>query len=81
MARRTCDGWSVPEEHAEPADLVMTQSTDTFVKIITGIADPMSLIQSGDINVQGMEHMATYGAVFAPPDPDMDIEPMSPPAP
>ena len=71
---------TVAEEHAQPADLVMTQSTDTFVKMITGIADPMSLIQSGDIKVQGMEHMPTYGAVFAPPDPDRIIEPMSPPA-
>ena len=75
------DAIAVAEEHAEPADLVMTQSTDTYVKMITGMIDPMAAIQSGEIKVQGMEHMATYGAVFAPPDPDMDIEPMSPPAP
>ena len=72
---------TVAEEHAQTADLVMTQSPDTFVKMFTGMADPMSLIQSGELKVQGMEHLPTYGSIFPAPDPDRDIDPMSPPAP
>ena len=70
-------GFTVSEGRAEQPDLVITQSTDTFVKTWIGMADPAALMQSGEIQMQGSpESMEAYGALFQPPDPSKAIPPM-----
>ena len=76
---RVADGsCTVMEERAGKADLVMTQSPETFELIRQTKLDPMGAIQGGQLKVDGMEHMQTFGALFPPPDIDREIEPMAP---
>lgn len=65
---RVADGdCTVAEERAARADLVITQSPDTFLKTRTEIHNPMEAMQTGEIRIQGVEHMGTFTALF-PPD-------------
>jgi putative sterol carrier protein len=67
---------SVTEGASGNPDIVMTQSPDTFMQIFLGMTDPMSAMQSGNIQVQGMENMMTYGSMFPPLDPAREIPTM-----
>ena len=69
---------TLTEERAAPADLVMSQSPETFELIRVGKLDPMAAMQSGELKVEGMQHMATFGMLFPTPTLDTVIEPMSP---
>lgn len=69
------------EERAAGADLVMSMTPETFGKQLVGMADPMSLMQSGEIKVEGMENMGTYAQLFPPLTLDRVFEPMGAPAP
>ncbi len=48
----------------ENADLVLTQSAETFEKSFRGIHDPAEAIQSGAIQVSDFEGLATFGQLF-----------------
>ena len=61
---------AVTEGAAENADLVMTQSAESFVKTMNQMHDPAGAMQKGEIKVDNFEALATYGALFHPPDPD-----------
>ena len=62
---RVADGEAtLSEGAAQNADLVMTQSIETFEKTIRGIQDPAEAIQSGAIQVSDFEALATYGQLF-----------------
>ncbi|MBI4497483.1 MAG: DinB family protein [Chloroflexi bacterium] len=74
-------GCTLVEERAPHAEVVLTQSPETFVKTLVGMLDPMTAIQSGAIQVAGMEHLATYGALFPPLTPERVIQPMGRAAP
>ena len=73
-------GCSCEEGRAADADVVMTQSPESFVKSMTGLHDPAAAMQSGEIAVEGMENMERYGALFPPIDPARAIPPMGPTA-
>ena len=60
----------VMEGAAENADLVVTQSAEAFVKTMNQMHDPAEAMQRGEIKVDNFEALATYGALFPPPDPD-----------
>lgn len=51
---------------SEP-DLVMTQSATTFEKTFQGIVDPGEAIQSGLVQVNDFESLATFGELFPMP--------------
>ena len=51
-------------------DLVITQSSETFMKARIGMLDPMVAIQSGEIKVQNIENMGTFAMLFPPQQPD-----------
>lgn len=61
---------AVTEGAAENADLVMTQSAESFAKTMNQMHDPAEAMQKGEIKVDNFEALATYGALFPPPDPD-----------
>jgi len=67
---------SVTEGASENPDIVMTQSPDTFMQIFLGMTDPMTAMQEGNVQVQGMENMMTYGSMFPPLDPAREIPTM-----
>ena len=46
------------------ADLVMTQSAETFVKTLTGMHDPAAAMQSGEIRVNDFNALAVFGELF-----------------
>ena len=59
------DGTAEFREGAAPdADLVMTQSAESFVKTINGMHDPAAAIQSGEIQVNDFVALAVFGRLF-----------------
>jgi hypothetical protein len=62
---RVADGAAtVVEGETADADLVMTQSAETFEKSLRRIHDPAEAIQSGAIQVSDFESLATFGKLF-----------------
>ncbi len=60
------DGSAEFKEGAAPdADLVMTQSAESYVKTMNGMHDPAAAIQSGEIKVNDFEALATFSQLFA----------------
>jgi hypothetical protein len=55
---------AVSEGQAESADLVMTQSAETFEKSLRRIHNPAEAIQAGQIRVSNFESLATFGQLF-----------------
>ncbi|MBI1878030.1 MAG: DinB family protein [Chloroflexi bacterium] len=55
---------SVSEGEAANADLVMTQSAETFEKSFRRMHNPVEAIQSGQIQVNNFESLATFGQLF-----------------
>ena len=60
----------VREGRAEAADLVLTQSPETFVAIRVGLQNPMLGMLAGKIKVRGLRSMPTFGKLFPQPKPD-----------
>jgi hypothetical protein len=60
----------VSEGHAEKADLVMTQSPETFVATFARIRNPMLLMLTGKIKVKGFRALSTFGKLFPAPNAD-----------
>ena len=48
----------------ERADLVITESAETFEKLRQGIQSPMDAMQSGAMRVSNMEALGTFGKLF-----------------
>jgi hypothetical protein len=46
------------------ADLILTQSPESLMKTRLELHDPVAAMQSGEIAVQGIEHMGTFAALF-----------------
>jgi hypothetical protein len=62
---RVADGTATLGEGAAPnADLVMTQSAETFEKSFRRMHDPAAAIQAGAIQVSKFEGLATFGQLF-----------------
>jgi alkyl sulfatase BDS1-like metallo-beta-lactamase superfamily hydrolase len=51
----------------EDADLLITQSAETFEKVFRGIQSPMDAVQSGEMRVSNMETLGTFGVLFPAP--------------
>jgi putative sterol carrier protein len=51
----------------EDADLLITQSAETFEKVFRGIQSPMDAMQSGEMRVSNMETLGTFGVLFPTP--------------
>jgi hypothetical protein len=60
----TDGGATLKEGEAPEADLVMTQSAETFEKTFRGILDPGEAIQSGMVQVSDFESLGTFGQLF-----------------
>lgn len=59
------DGSAAFHEGDTPgADLVMTQSVETYVKTLSRMHDPAQAMQSGQIQVNDFEALATFGQLF-----------------
>lgn len=50
---------------AAPPDLVLTQDTETFVKTLTGIHNPLLAMLTGKTKVRGWRNVGTFGKLFA----------------
>lgn len=57
----------VTEGRAERADLVMTQSPETFVATFAGIRHPLLLMLTGKLKVKGFRALGTFGKLFPQP--------------
>jgi hypothetical protein len=55
---------AVSEGQPAQADLVLTQSPESFMKTRLELHDPVAAMQTGEIAVQGFEHMGTFAALF-----------------
>lgn len=66
----------INQERAANPDLVLAQSPETFLKTNLGLHDPMEAIQSGEIQVNDLEAMATLGQLMAPPSSDYVFKPV-----
>jgi len=74
---RIADGaCTVTEERSPQADLVMSQSVETFVRIFNDMIESMEAIESGALQVNTPAQPATLGQLFPPPTPDQVIEPL-----
>jgi putative sterol carrier protein len=49
---------------APGADLVMTQSAESFVKTMNGMRDPAAAMMTGEIRVNDFEALGTLGQLF-----------------
>ncbi len=74
-ANGTC---SCVEGAAADADVTMTQSVDTFAKLLVGLTSPEDAMASGDLTIDGMDAMPRYGAIFPGVDPSRPIPPLGP---
>lgn len=62
---RVADGAAtISEGEAANADLVLTQSAETFEKSLRRIHNPADAIQSGQIQVSSFERLGTFGQLF-----------------
>jgi hypothetical protein len=61
VADGTC---TVSEGQPAHADLILTQSPESFMKTRLELHDPIVAMQTGAIAVQGIEHMRTFAALF-----------------
>lgn len=59
--------------HAEHADLVMTQTPETFIKSASGMLNPMWGLLTGQMKVRGFRAMPTFGKVFREPALDQPL--------
>jgi len=65
---RVADGEATLKSGETPgADLVMTQSAATYLQTLVGMHDPGEAIQSGLIQVNNFESLATFGQLFPMP--------------
>jgi hypothetical protein len=62
----------VTEGRAERADLVMTQSPETFVATFAGIRNPMLLMLTGKLRIKGFRTLGTFGKIFPQPSANPD---------
>ena len=69
---------SVSEGRAADAALVISQSPETSELIRQGKIDYGEAMQSGAVQVQGMEHLETFGKLFPEPDLDAPLAPAGP---
>jgi putative sterol carrier protein len=58
---------SVTEESAANPDMVFTQTPEAFELLRQGKLDPVQAMQSGSMEVDGIDRMPEWSAVFAPP--------------
>ena len=63
----------VTEGHRSDAKIVFTQNPTTMMKTFNGMHDPAVAMQTGEIRVQGFEHLPTFAALYPPPAPDKVI--------
>lgn len=62
---RVTDGMATVKEGDHPnADLMMMQSATTYEKTLRGILNPVEAIQSGLVQVNNFESLATFGELF-----------------
>ena len=61
VAKGAC---TVSEGQAAQADLIVTQSPESFMKTRLELHDPVAAMQSGEIAVQGIERMGAFAALF-----------------
>ena len=74
---RVADGALTSREGAAPdADVVLTQSAETFEKTHSNISSPMWLMLTGQIKMKGFAKMGRFGKLMAFPGPDTPVEPM-----
>ncbi len=67
---RVADGQcQVSEGRAARADLVMTQSIETFLKTLTHMHNPMVAMLTGKVKVKGWRRLGTFAKLFPPPKP------------
>jgi hypothetical protein len=77
---RVADGrCTASEERGSNADVVITQSPETFELTRVGMLDPISAMQTGLVKVQGLEKLVLFGELFPPPTLDRVVEPVGPP--
>jgi hypothetical protein len=75
---RVADGaYSLTEGRSPEADLMMTQSVETFVRIFDDMLEQKAAIGNGEMQVSSLEAFATYQHLFPPPTPDGIVEPMA----
>jgi putative sterol carrier protein len=65
---------TIAEQRVEPADLVMSQAPETFVKSHARMHNPMLAMFMGHIKVRGLRQMGTFGKLMPPPSEDMSME-------
>jgi hypothetical protein len=58
---------------AGDADMRLTMSPDTFIKMFAEIASPMWLMLTGQIRVHGLSKMPTFGKLFPPFQLDREV--------
>jgi len=56
---------SVSEDRSDKADLVLTQTAETFFNTLRLWHDPMVALLKGEIKVQGFEHMSTLSELLS----------------
>lgn len=52
------------KSYGAQADLVITQSTETFEKTRQGIQEPAEAMQSDDVQVSDFDNLAVFGQLF-----------------
>jgi hypothetical protein len=62
---------TLTEGAAPHADLVMTQSPETFVKTFARMQHPMLAMLLGQIKIRGLRHMNTFGKLMPPETDDL----------
>jgi hypothetical protein len=61
VAKGAC---TVSQGQAGQTDLVITQSPESFMKTHLELHDPIAAMQSGEIVVQGIEHLRAFATLF-----------------
>ena len=76
---RVADGQcTAAEERASRADVVLSQSPETFELIRQSKLDSAAAMQSGLLKVEGTANMERFGMLFQPPALDQEIPAMGP---
>lgn len=65
-----CD---VTEDATSAADLVLTMTPRTWVRLWNRMTNPLALVLSGRLRVSGYSRLATFGRIFGPPSPNTPL--------
>jgi putative sterol carrier protein len=64
---------TISEQRVQAADLVMTQTPETFIKTFAHMHNPMLAMLTRQVRVRGLRNMGTFAQLMPPESDDLSL--------